>query len=42
MIFEWDELKNELNIDKHGFDFADAYQIFELPRYEQYIKNRLG
>ncbi len=31
MIFEWDELKNELNIDKHGFDFADAYQIFELP-----------
>jgi uncharacterized DUF497 family protein len=31
MIFEWDELKNELNIDKHGFDFADAYQIFDLP-----------
>jgi uncharacterized protein len=31
MIFEWDELKNELNIDKHGFDFTDAYQIFDLP-----------
>jgi uncharacterized protein len=27
MNFEWDERKNELNIDKHGFDFADAYSI---------------
>lgn len=31
MNFEWDEQKNELNIDKHGFDFADAYQVFDLP-----------
>jgi uncharacterized protein len=31
MIFEWDERKNGVNIDKHGFDFADAYRIFELP-----------
>jgi uncharacterized protein len=31
MNFEWDEQKNELNIDKHGFDFADAYRVFELP-----------
>jgi uncharacterized protein len=31
MNFEWDELKNEINIDKHGFDFADAYRIFDLP-----------
>jgi uncharacterized protein len=31
MSFEWDELKNEINIDKHGFDFADAYRIFDLP-----------
>jgi uncharacterized protein len=31
MKFEWDERKNEVNIDKHGFDFADAYQIFNLP-----------
>jgi len=29
--FEWDEQKNELNLDKHGFDFADAYRVFELP-----------
>ncbi|MEM8502336.1 MAG: BrnT family toxin [Cyanobacteria bacterium P01_D01_bin.1] len=29
--FEWDELKNEVNIAKHGFDFADAYLIFRTP-----------
>ena len=31
MNFEWDERKNELNLDKHGFDFADAYRVFDLP-----------
>jgi uncharacterized protein len=31
MNFEWDEQKNELNIERHGFDFADAYRIFGLP-----------
>lgn len=31
MNFEWDEGKNEINVDKHGFDFADAYRIFDLP-----------
>jgi uncharacterized protein len=31
MNFEWDERKNETNLDKHGFDFADAYRIFDLP-----------
>ena len=31
MNFEWDEQKNEINIDKHGFDFADAYRVFNLP-----------
>ncbi len=31
MNFEWDERKNEVNIDKHGFDFADAYRIFDMP-----------
>jgi uncharacterized protein len=31
MNFEWDERKNEANIDKHGFDFADVYRIFNLP-----------
>jgi uncharacterized protein len=31
MLFEWDERKNELNIEKHGFDFADADRVFDLP-----------
>lgn len=31
MRFEWDEQKNKINIRKHGFDFADAWEIFEAP-----------
>ncbi|MBD1804452.1 BrnT family toxin [Microcoleus sp. FACHB-SPT15] len=31
MNFEWDERKNEINIAKHGFDFADAPRVFNLP-----------
>ena len=31
MRFEWDENKNNENIRKHGFDFADAWQVFENP-----------
>jgi len=31
MKFEWDESKNQSNLIKHGFDFADAYRIFNLP-----------
>ena len=31
MNFEWDERKNKINIRKHGFDFADAPQIFDGP-----------
>jgi len=33
MKFEWSEAKNQINIAKHGFDFADAHQIFELPLF---------
>jgi uncharacterized DUF497 family protein len=29
MIFEWDEAKNQANIRKHGFDLADAEQMFD-------------
>lgn len=28
MQFEWDEMKNKLNIVKHGIDFAGAALIF--------------
>jgi uncharacterized DUF497 family protein len=31
MKFKWDERKNQSNIIKHGFDFEDAYRIFNLP-----------
>jgi len=28
MKFEWDKAKNRANIRKHGFDFADAEEMF--------------
>lgn len=31
MKFEWDDRKNKSNLAKHGFDFADAFRIFNLP-----------
>lgn len=31
MQFEWDEKKRRKNIRKHGFDFRDAWQIFNFP-----------
>ncbi|PZV12319.1 MAG: hypothetical protein DCF22_12640 [Leptolyngbya sp.] len=31
MKFDWDERKNQSNLAKHGFDFADAWRIFNLP-----------
>lgn len=31
MEFEWDETKDQLNQDKHGFGFAEAGEIFDRP-----------
>lgn len=31
MRFEWDEAKNESNIIDHGFDFAEALDLFRGP-----------
>jgi uncharacterized protein len=31
MRFEWDEVKNRANIRKHGFDLADAEEMFRGP-----------
>jgi uncharacterized DUF497 family protein len=28
MIFEWDEAKNQTNVRKHGFHFAQAEEMF--------------
>jgi uncharacterized protein len=29
MIFEWDEEKNQKNVQKHGIDFNDAKEVFQ-------------
>jgi uncharacterized DUF497 family protein len=29
--FEWDEQKRKSNIHKHGYDFRDAWKVFQLP-----------
>lgn len=29
MIYEWDERKRIVNLEKHGLDFADAWMVFE-------------
>jgi uncharacterized DUF497 family protein len=34
MKFEWDEPKNQTNIQKHGFDFVDAPEVFDSPLLE--------
>ncbi len=31
MKFEWDEAKNESNLEKHGLDFEDAAKLFDGP-----------
>ncbi|MBP1466074.1 BrnT family toxin [Candidatus Chloroploca sp. M-50] len=31
MKFAWDEQKNQSNMRKHGFSFADAWEIFAAP-----------
>ena len=47
MKLEWDERKNKENIRKHGFDFADAWEVFDLPMLtstdtrEGYNENRV-
>jgi uncharacterized DUF497 family protein len=28
--FGWDEAKNRANLQKHGFDFADAEEMFRV------------
>ena len=33
MDFEWDKQKNQINIKKHGLDFADAHKIFDSPMF---------
>ena len=32
MKFEWDENKRVINLQRHGIDFADVWQIFHYDR----------
>jgi hypothetical protein len=29
MEYEWDEYKRQINLQKHGLDFAIAYKVYE-------------
>ena len=31
MLFEWDDKKRFLNLEKHNIDFADVIQLFKNP-----------
>jgi uncharacterized protein len=31
MQFTWNEAKRKSNLAKHGYDFADAHLVFDLP-----------
>jgi uncharacterized protein len=31
MRFVWDEAKRQANLEKHGFDFVDAPEVFAEP-----------
>ncbi len=31
MLFEWDDTKNERNIQQHGIDFLDVPALFDGP-----------
>ncbi len=33
MIFEWDEGKNQINIEKHKISFETAAHVFDDPMY---------
>jgi len=38
--FEWDEIKNKSNLDKHGVDFIQAKQVFEDENKIETLDNR--
>jgi hypothetical protein len=40
-VIAWDEPKRRRNLQKHGFDFADAEQVFEGATYT-YEDDRLA
>ena len=42
-MFEWDEGKRALNLEKHALDFQDAWRLFDgTPRNQHSRKDRNG
>lgn len=39
-MFEWDEVKREANLVKHGVDFVDAVEVFADPLRIERIDTR--
>jgi uncharacterized DUF497 family protein len=37
MKFEWDENKRLINLQRHGIDFADVWQIFDYDIATDYL-----
>ncbi|MFM7458895.1 MAG: BrnT family toxin [bacterium] len=42
MIFEWDEAKNRINIEKHGIGFEEAKLLFEMPHLRSFTRHDHG
>lgn len=42
MQFEWDNIKNETNINKHNADFEDAKELFSSETFLFAIDNRFN
>jgi len=40
MEFEWDQSKNERNVDKHRISFQDAIFVFTDPRHLEFDTSR--
>jgi hypothetical protein len=40
MLFEWDEIKRQTKLVKHGIDFRDAIRLFEGPVFENTSRHR--
>ena len=39
-MFEWDEVKREANLVKHGVDFVDAVEVFADPLRVERVDDR--
>ena len=42
MKFEWDENKRRINIQRHGFDFADVTDVFNDPKSLTILDDRFN